>query len=234
MRVVAFYTRNTAYENEAALLRGSLDRAGMEHHMVPVPDRGSWDDNTRRKAHFLRETRQLLSGPLLYLDVDAFVHTDCAAYFDRLGEQGYDFGAHYFAGPAKGYDRSKIRPDGWRLLSGTLFLGDTIPCRNLLEVWCRLNDACQGVGWGSGGGQRNLWALVTSQARWLKVARLPGRYCYVFDKAWAYPEAEPCIIEHTMASRANRCPTKANRQRVKEREQRKRELARTLVAECPS
>ena len=204
MLVIACYSAGTSYASEAALLGASLSRAGMDAEIVSFPDQGGWYPNTAYKARFIRDMRHKLKGPLLYVDVDAFVHENCAAYFDSLGESGVDLGVHYFAGPAGGHDRSKVRPEGWRLLSGTLFLGDTIRARELTRMWCSINAVLRDGKCPQGGGQKNLWFVTTCMGDRLKIERLPGRYCYVFDKPWAYPAGEPIIIEHTIASRDNR------------------------------
>lgn len=213
MIVIAYYTTGTSYVQEAQLLEASLEKVGMEYQITEVPDQGSWDANVRQKANFIRDQRDFLRGPLVYIDVDAFVHRDCTKYFDALGQQGIDFAAHWFAGPAKGHNfardncaclKGKKCTQPHRLLSGTLFFGDTKGARQLLDIWIGFNEACKKYGWASGGGQRNLWAIVTAQARYLKTAEIPGRLCYVFDKPEGYPKGEPRWIEHTIASRDNR------------------------------
>ncbi len=210
MIVVAFYTSGSSYEREAELLVASLDRVGLEHHVQPVMLGGDWYTATAYKASFLRWARSRFRGSLLYVDVDAFVHEDCSAYFDGLDA---DFGAHWFAGPAKGWDRSDVcsclfeghecsRPH--RMLSGTLFLGDTRGCRRLLDAWVDLNTSETLQGRREGGGQKNLWRVLQDLGEDLHTVELPGRYCYVFDKPWAYPFGERPVIEHTIASRENR------------------------------
>jgi len=200
MLVIAYYSRNTAYEREAALLEASLQRANMPYTLSGIDDRGGWYANTAYKAEFLRKARDKHGGPLVYVDVDAYVHENCEAYFDGLTG---DFGAHYFRGPAKGHDQSQMRAEGWRLLSGTLFLGDTPKCRELLDAWCGLNDTFRRMGLVEGGGQKNLW-YVTTCVPHLSIERLPGRYCWVFDKPWAYEDGEYPVIEHTIGSRDHR------------------------------
>lgn len=212
MKIVAFYTRDTPYAVDARLLRASLERAGLDHSIVAVPDAGSWHTNTARKATFLLAQRRFHTGPLLYVDVDAFVHADPWPHVDLSA----DFGAHFFAGPARGWVRTNVCPcvrggecdREHRLMSGTLYLGDTTGCRALLADWVSLNQARSAAGDPRGGGQRNLWLAWDAMRDRLETARLPGRLCYVFDKPWAYPKGEPIIIEHTIASRENR-PTDA-------------------------
>jgi len=210
---IAYYSAGTSYEREAELLRGSLNLVGMRYNIVAVPDGGDWYANTARKARFIYEQRMEHTGPLLYIDVDAYVHRNVESYFERLGRMGYDFGAHWYRVPAKGHDGREVcacvRGEGCdrehRMLSGTMFFGDTQGARDLLTTWYGMNDLFRQGGIMEGGGQKNLWYLVTCMTS-LKVKRLPGRYCYVFDKPWAYPPSEPRIIEHTIASRDNRGP----------------------------
>jgi hypothetical protein len=200
---IAFYTKGTPYEAEAELLRASLERVGMEHEITAIADRGDWYANTAQKAGFIRRKRERIKGPILYIDVDAFVHENCAAYFENLGKMGADFGAHWFRGPAKGHDKSKVRTEGWWMLSGTLFFGDTDNARRLLDAWVGLNRLLSGFGVMDGHGQKDLWYLTTCMTD-LRIVPLPGRFCYVHDKPWAYPPSEPMIIEHMIASRENR------------------------------
>lgn len=214
MLTIGFFSKGTPYEDEARIFTASLDRVGMRYDVRGFTDRGTWDANTAAKAELIREARHSLPGPLLYIDVDARVRENCAPYFDGLAREGYDFGAHYFAGPPKGRNR-KINSyllenlmrggvDAYRLLSGTLFLGDTKGCRKLCDNWVALNQTLRTCGVMHGGGQKNLWFMTTCMKNDLKIARLPGRYCRVFDKPWAYPPREPIVIEHSIASRENR------------------------------
>lgn len=215
MIVIAYYTPGFgSYEAEAELLQRSMERVGVRYQLEPVANGGDWYANTAGKADFIMRKRADLSGPLLYVDVDAVFHEDPSAYFDRLGEQHVDFGAHYFAGPSGGYDKARgcacLRGEACdrphRLLSGTLFWGDTPGAYRLLAAWKGLNDVLRAYGGPQGGGQKNLW-YVTTCLDGLKVAQLPGRYCRVFDKPWAYGPLEPVVIEHTIASREHRGPS---------------------------
>jgi hypothetical protein len=229
VNVVSFYTEGggSSYQLEAKILRDSLDRFGIPHDIRAVQAWGDWYDHTAHKADFIAEMRRTMTGPLLWIDTDAVVHSDPTAYFEMLAAEYYDFGAHYFSGPAKGYDRTKVRGEGWRLLSGTTFWGDTPKAHQLADAWVALNRTLRGVGIRQGGGQKNLWYLTTCMAKeGLRVARLPGRYCYVFDKAWAYPEDEPRVIEHTIASRDHR----AIRRETRERKARIEELQRSAAS----
>jgi SAM-dependent methyltransferase len=224
MLTVACYSEGTEYEREAEILKASLDRVGMAHHVEGFPTRGDWYANTAEKARFIRRIRDEVKGPLLYVDVDAFVHENCDAYFKDLADRGYDFGAHWYRGPAKGGDRTQKREEGWRMLSGTLFLGDTPGCRQLLSDWTALNDLWRSRGMMQGGGQKNLWFTTTCRKD-LRIARLPGGYCYVFDRSFFYEPGEPIVIEHTIASRDHR----GREQRTRGRARRVTELRQLLA-----
>lgn len=248
MRIVAYYTESTGYEADAALLTESCRRLNIQPYVVGIRDRGDWYLNTAYKAQFIAGMHEH-GRPTVYVDVDAFFHSDPCRYFGKLASGGYDFAAHWFQGPAKGHDRNKVREAGWWMLSGTLFFGDTERARVLLENWQALNSFWAARGHRDGGGQKNLWQCVTRMEHaGLKVARMPGRYCYVFDKPWAYPHAfqgnedgcalctkgrshgihgsvEPIVIEHTIASRENRGHHRANVLRQQRLEELRRKVA---------
>lgn len=196
MKVVAFHTGGT-YHKEARLLARSLHLLKIPYvieEFAPVRD---WDDGVAMKCSFLKEMRARWAGPILYVDVDAVFHRDPSQYFDSIKE---DFGAHWFQGPAFGYDRH--RNDNW-FLSGTLFLNDTPGARKLLDAWHAENLSRMEKGDRTGLGQASLRDVVEKGGDWT-IRRLPGEYCYVFDKPWAYPPGTKPVIEHLIASRENR------------------------------
>lgn len=199
--VVGYYTAGGIYEREAARLTASLLRVGMRHSVCRIPKAPDWDAAVAQKPVVLQIARDVLQGGMLYIDVDAVVHEDCSAYFDAL-EGRYDFAAHWFQGPSGGYDRT--RNDDC-FLSGTMWFGDTPQARALLEAWLECNALHVAAGELIGGGQANLCDVLTDGVvKGLRIHRLPGRYCWVFDKPWAYPAGEYPVIEHLIASRENR------------------------------
>ncbi len=201
MIVFAYYTADGAYPEEADRLESSLRRVGMKHIVRPIPATGDWNKAVWQKPFQIRSCLTGWNEPVLYIDVDAVVHANCSSYFAAL-EPDYDFACHWFQGPAKGQDQT--RNDN-RLLSGTLWFNTTDRARRLLDIWCQTNRNKLAQGDETGGGQRNLWETYHTQfALGLRSHNLPGRYCYVFDKPWAYPKDEPKIIEHLIASRENR------------------------------
>ncbi len=202
LTVIGFYTRGTPYEADAARLKASLDRVGMDSSIIPIETQGDWDANVARKCSIIHAARQMVPGPLLYLDVDAVVHENCTEYFERLCRAGIDFAAHWFQGPEGGYDCNR---NDDHFLSGTMLFGESSAAWELLGQWARENTRQIMRGNIQGQGQANLRTVLDEKrVAKLKVQRLPGRYCRVFDKPWAYPPDEPVIIEHLIASRENR------------------------------
>jgi hypothetical protein len=72
--VCCFFTLSTIYEREAARLRCSLDRFGLEYDLQGIPSRGDWTANTHYTATFCLEMQEKHAGrPVIYLDADAFL-----------------------------------------------------------------------------------------------------------------------------------------------------------------
>lgn len=230
LTVVAYYTRGTSYELEAALFRASVERLGLRPFIVARHDAGSWDANTAAKPSVIRAARRFHRGPILYVDVDAFVHEDPRPYLEPLVRDGVDFALHYFRGPAKGHDRSKVRDEGWWPLTGTIFVNDSPGAYAVLDRWIHENNVRRIRGDESGGGQRNLQRVLPELEAdpGVKLGRLPGELCFVFDKPWAYPPETEIVIEHTIASRENRDPKRSLRHLVEARQARIRELKAEL------
>jgi len=233
LTVVGYYSRDTPYEREAELLLASLERFDVDAFVASRPDAGSWDRNVGAKPFFIRRIRQFFAGPLLYVDVDAFVHEDPRPWLEPFVEDRVDFALHYFRGPAKGHDRAKVRETGWWPLTGTIFVADTIGARRILDRWCETNVDKRAAGDESGGGQRNLQEILPELERSpaYRIGRLPGALCYVYDKPWAYHADEPVVIEHTIASRENRDPSRSLPSLVRSRQARIRELRREIARE---
>lgn len=123
--VVGYYTVNTPYVQEAETLKLSLDALGYTHDIRGVPNLGSWQKNTQYKARFLsdRLAAYPLGTPLLYLDVDSIV----VRPLEVLRGLRCDLAAVHFH-------------DTTELLSGTLYLGNTQACRDMVKHWIALNE----------------------------------------------------------------------------------------------
>ena len=194
MLIIGYYTKDSPYVSEAQRFAKSCLNVGMPLYLQPIDDSGDWNMNTAFKPVFILETLTRLDCPLLYIDVDAVIHENCDEYFAGLQSE-YDFACHWL--------------EGKRLLSGTLWFNNTEAAHKLLSAWLALNA------WKrtrandfTGGGQRNLWEVLhENKVPELRSCNLPGRYCYAFRRPECYGD-EPRIIEHLLASRENRGPSK--------------------------
>lgn len=176
--IVSAFTRNTPYEQEADRLRASLERLDLEHEIVPLEDRGSWNSNCALKPGAIASVHNRAERPVLWVDADAVVH-------DRpelLRGTSADFAVHLH--------------DGWILNSATVYFGQSFFAERLLREWMHLcetfpeqNDQVH---------LDSAWEAVSRiipiQTRWL-----PYSYAKIFDVPC--PRSEPPIIEQFQASR---------------------------------
>jgi hypothetical protein len=121
--VVAYFTVDSPYEAEAETLKLSLESLGYSYLVCGVPHQGSWQQNTQLKAEFLAlMLEEMPDTPLLYLDVDAVMIQPPVLLDDLVA----DIAAVHFCG-------------GKELLSGTIYLGGTSGCREVVENWQQIN-----------------------------------------------------------------------------------------------
>ena len=199
--VVGYYTPK--YREDALRLIKTLEQHNVQFYIESVEEKESWEHAVSHKPVFLLECwERFPDRSLLYVDVDAIFHSNPMQFFDVLSARNWDFAAHWFQGPNGGYNRT--RNDN-HFLSGTMWFGRTKNAKRILERWITFNKERQAKGNWEGGGQANLRDVLSE--RWVKgieIYKLPGRFCFVFDKPWAYPDGEPRIIEHLIASRENK------------------------------
>lgn len=116
--VVSFYTPNWEYPAHAQRLAAECDALGVSWRIVPRPDTGTYPGNCRHKPEVLQEARAALSGPILWVDVDASVLQRPTFHADA------DLAA---------YPKPEADPRKWHV--GTLWLNDTPGARDFLDVW---------------------------------------------------------------------------------------------------
>lgn len=179
--IVAYYTQGTRYEKEASRMMASLSKLGLPVALSAVDDAGEWLANVRRKPHFLKETRNRLVGPLLYVDVDAVVHSDPWPYL-----RGYDGDVAVAGHHGKNY------------ISGTILINDTEGARKFLDKWCE-DQSANPEAWD----QHSLHNVVVANsargAPEFRIDYLPPAMCMVFDRRFTQPVTP--VIEHLQASR---------------------------------
>ncbi len=191
--IVAFHTPDEMYKAEADRLRGSLDALGLEYVISVVEPESNWVRTTLLKPTWIAPARKKLRGPLLYVDVDAFVHTNPWTY---ISDPGADMAA-------------MIDLSG-QLYSGTLFIDDTSGAQTILSEWeeqseNRRNQDTGSLGnTGDDGDQGVLKAIVEAEeseaAPRFSFGRLPPNLATIFDRTGDYCFG-PVAIEHLQASR---------------------------------
>ena len=182
--IVAYYTKDTIYEDHARHLESSLSRYDVPYYIQEVPNLGTWLKNTSYKPTFLLS--MLTKFPqqnIVYVDVDA-EFLQYPVLFETLPElMTYDVAAYIF-------DRSCYNKSvkGFELLSGTLFFKNTEESKNIIERWEQRSQQNPNE-WD----QKSL-EHVLGESHDL----LPGAYCKIFDRMETV--IEPVIV-HYQASR---------------------------------
>ena len=191
MKVIAYYTIGTDYEKEALRLRASLDKVGLKYDIEGVPNLGSWQENTRYKATFIKnKLKENLHGEtLLYLDVDAVVHE----YPHELEKIEEPIAVRF----------EDFKWQEGTCLSGTILIKPTEGNIQICDSWEVRNiltkDKKKNLE------QDNLGAILKRRAFTMpdhfKYKVLDVEYCFIFDiHKKMYPNSKP-IIEHLQASR---------------------------------
>lgn len=186
-KVVAYYTKNTIYEEYVKNLIRSLKQFNLPYKITPIDDCKDWDAATHFKPKFLRRT--LDENPdhsIIYVDADA-IFCRYPTLFDELDDSQWNIGAHVL-------DHSKYRRKNHppELLSGTIFLQNTPETRIIIDRWISECDKDIKL-WD----QRALNNVLVGQPFY----RLPEEYCVIFDYMKA---VEDPVIKHFQASRIMR------------------------------
>ncbi|HEV7689826.1 MAG TPA: putative nucleotide-diphospho-sugar transferase [Hyphomonadaceae bacterium] len=201
--IVAFHTTDPLYTREAERLGLSARKLGLPLSLTTFAP-GSWLDIVRLKAGFLLDKRRSERGPLLYVDVDAVIHSDPWALLTAVD------GDVAFAVFADGKARS-----------GTMYFADTEGALRFIEDWIQRLQNAPGA-WD----QHPLDDIVREQKTGAqlgyRVAGLSPSLCYIFDKAEKTGAVgHRPVIEHLQASRDVKSRGRDDQLR---REQRVREL----------
>lgn len=186
--IVAYYTINTPYEDEAKKLIKSLNVLDLNYDVTGVPNLGNWQANTRFKAKFMEDMLNKHQGKnLLYVDSDAIVHSKPVLF------------ENYFADIAVRWQDFRWRKN--ECLSGTIFMANNDKTRELCQRWQRIN-----LSEGPAATTFEQWNLgsvikeMESEGK-LITKNLPPEYTMIFDSMRAmYPNIVP-VIEHFQASR---------------------------------
>lgn len=170
---VAFATEGSAYVDELKELEKTLIQFKLPHHLEIVKSKGSWEANCQLKALLIDKMLHQNAGPVVYLDSDARVMDDPAI----LNQIECDVAFHLFRGV--------------ELLSGTLYLGNTPKCKDIVSQWIDMNNRYPAE-WD----QRNLQRVVRANHD-LDFLILPESYVWIDKLATV---GHP-VIKHLQASR---------------------------------
>jgi hypothetical protein len=220
--VIAFHTPDEVYRAEAARLKSTLDRLGLDHHFFEVEPEKNWVRTTLLKPSWIARAREELSGPLLYIDVDAIVHEDPWPYLQQLS-----------------VDMAAVVYDNGQLNSATLWIADTLGARMVLDEWQRRADQRRGLdvggleASGDNGDQGVLKEAVLAeeqeQTPRFSFGRLPSNLAYIFDRTESTYLVGPVIIEQLQVSRESFGHTK----RLERRRDRLKELEKAAASRTP-
>ena len=186
--VVGYYTEHTPYEHEAQNLIDSCKKLSINHHIKPVQNLGSWQENTRFKARFMLNMLNMYPGKrLLYVDCDAVLNSRPELFIN------------YSADVAVRYQDFTWKKN--ECLSGTIYMENNLKTRRLCEKWMEYNQK-------DPSGSKNLeqWNLGKAIEDMVKndglvCKNLPPEYTFIFDSMRKiYPDLKP-VIEHFQASR---------------------------------
>lgn len=191
--IIAFHTPDEVYQAEADRLRKSLDALGLDYQISVVEPESNWVRTTLLKPTWIAPARKKLRGPLLYVDVDAYVHSDPWPYVADLDA-----------------DMAAVVYKDGQLNSATLWVNDTQEANSLLELWAEgsgsRRESDQGTlrQTGDDGDQGVLQMIVEAEearaVRRFRFGRLTPNLAAIFDRTEHY-RFGPLVIEQLQVSR---------------------------------
>jgi hypothetical protein len=180
--ICAFHTGDTLYSAEAERMLASAQRLDLRVELAIVADDGSWLENVRKKPRILQRMALRMTGPMLYVDVDAIFHADP---WKRLSLVETDVAfATYRDGRAR---------------SGTVYVADTRGGQRFLTAWAK-RLAASPAAWDQHPLDDILQEYRDGRSPFT-ISLLPISLCQVFDRIGATSPPTPSIIEHLQASR---------------------------------
>ena len=193
--VVAYYTKDTPYAQDAAVLKQSLDCLDIPHHLVAVDDLGSWQANTQQKATFIRDFMNLHQEieRFVYIDVDAFV-IHPLTYFEMLASVTHFAATTYWGG---------------ELLSGTMYMRNSQWMRDVVDRWCEINEAYpETLPDGREAWDQRTLLMAINEAGGVKGGQafleVPHEYCWIIGMTSRQaPGLDPVVVHTRGHYRAN-------------------------------
>lgn len=189
MVVIGYYTTDPVYSECYKLLKASMDRFDMKYDFEAI-DPGEWKYITDLKPRIVLGMLEKYEQPILYLDVDAFVHEDLEPFFGSLNS---DIAVHYL----------KKKGGEEELLSGTVYFDYNERVINMVKAWFSAGKNNPGLN-----DQQSLQLAIQEFNVEFDLYQLPAQYTYIFDRK--YEDGCKPIIEHLQASREIYCRKRMN------------------------
>lgn len=187
MIIIGYYTTDPVYQECYELLVKSLDRVGHRYDFKAIPP-SDWKSVTDLKPRIVLEKLLQYREPVLYLDVDAFVHENLDKHFV---DKQCDIAVNYL----------KKKTGEEELLSGTVYFAFNEAVIALVQAWINVGEENPGLN-----DQQSLQQAVQQFEGELTVYRLSAAFTYIFDRI--YDDVKRPIIEHLQASREIYCRRK--------------------------
>ena len=184
--IIAYFTVDTPYEDEAEVLKLSLESIGYSYLICGISNLGTWQKNTQCKALFIQYMLDRNEGQsLLYLDVDA-VMIQPPVLLDNMKA---DIAAVHFAG-------------GRELLSGTVYFGNTIQCKRVVQKWIKLNKQYPDrLPNGREAWDQRTLDMAIKKIKGVNFVELPQNYTWIIELTQRrYPGTSP-VIMHTRGAK---------------------------------
>ena len=181
IKIVAFYTTNTPYEQEAEEFKENLNKYSLDFKVYPVDNLHKWELNCAQKSRIVRQSLEDFSENILYLDIDArFLRTPT---FEEIEKETPGFCY---------WSRTWKPADDRELLSGTIYLPNNCLSREVVDAWIAEQER-NPTEWD----QKTLQRVVDSQE--YEYYNLELKWVYV--EPFMKPLCSDPIIWHTQASR---------------------------------
>lgn len=181
MQVVAFYTKNTPYENEVQDFIDSMTKYKVRHTIYPIKSQDCWELNCAMKPRVLLDALHTIDDNILYLDIDSRIEREPP--FEEI-ERDIP-GLCLFK-----KKRKRASKKGPSLLSGTIYLPNNQSSINLVRDWLHTQQAHPYI-WD----QKTLQAVSAHHEHF----EMPLKWVKIFDEDMC--DEEPVVV-HYQASRS--------------------------------
>jgi hypothetical protein len=178
MVVVAFYTKNTPYENEVQDFIESMNEFKVRHTIYPIKSQDCWELNCAMKPRVLFDALHTIDDNILYLDIDSRMEREPPFEEIERDIPGLCF-----------YQKKRTSKRGPSLLSGTIYLPNNQSSINLVRDWIHVQQA-HPYTWD----QQTLQAVSAHHEHF----EMPLKWVKIFDQKMC--DEEPVIV-HYQASR---------------------------------